>query len=94
MILRLAVLGGPTTMTEPEKITDLSIEEALELEPALKDEMREFWHSLYSDLDVPNSPIIKRIEETVTEFKKTPEYIKRMGVFRQRIQALIDDIKV
>jgi hypothetical protein len=76
-----------------KEYTGISIEEALELEPALKDEMREFWHSLYSELDVPDSPIIKRIKETITDFKKTPEYLKRTGAYRQHIQALIDDIK-
>jgi hypothetical protein len=53
--------------------TNISIEESLELEPTLKDEMREFWQSLYSELDVPDSPIIKRINEAITDFKKTPE---------------------
>jgi hypothetical protein len=44
-------------------------------------------------LDVPDSPIIKRINEAITDLKKTPEYIERSGAYRQHIQALIDDIK-
>jgi hypothetical protein len=59
-----------------KEFTGLSIVEALELEPAFKDEMRKFWQSLYRELDVPDSPIIKRINEAITDFKKTPEYLK------------------
>jgi hypothetical protein len=55
--------------------------------------MRKFWQSLYRELDVPDSPIIKRINEAITDFKKTPEYLKRTRAYRQHIQALIDDIK-